>query len=101
MIDIPYIIKTYWRKQKGKSGKLWDAQSVAEMEGISVEDSISLFNYLSKKETLTDDQVISLDPKVNNTPFGVVISDNIGLPNLLDRKLGDITVKEFLSIKSV
>ncbi len=90
------FVFTYWHKPKGKSGKLWDSASVAEMEGMDTNDVQAYFSYCESKGRLTDEQLIALNPVVRKTPFGLVVTDG-PTGDVLDLTLDKITLRQLLA----
>jgi len=105
MIPFDYFVKTYYRKLRGRTGDFWMSESVALVESMKRTDTQAYFNYCDAHPNFTDEQLIALSPDIVELPgFGISIQDNpsiVGLedPDILNKKLGEITVKQFLALK--
>jgi hypothetical protein len=99
------FVTDFWNK-KHRNGNPWTLQEIA-LETGEYPDTIRAYSqYCFDKGSLTDAQLIALDPEVTMTPFGVKIKDkttHVPIPpdEVLNKLVGSVTVSELIqAIKS-
>jgi len=89
-MEFPYFVTTYYKKQEGHSGRLYDVATVAEFEGVTENEVKPFFDFCDKYPTLNDDQLIALNPVVVVTPFGTKLELPPPVPVVAVKDVGNM-----------
>jgi hypothetical protein len=105
MISFSDFVKDFWNK-KHRNGNPWTLQEIAAETGETPDTIRVLLEYCKSKGSLTDEQLIALDPVITMTPFGLKIKDRtvpVPIPEaaVMTSLVGAVTVEQLIqAIKS-